>query len=142
MANEALFQPGREKTGGRQKGVGNKTTTEQKEIIHNFLTDNWSKAVEAMNKMDGYKFIDSYVKLAKFVWPTMTKNDTTATITGGLDIKVSFEDLKTRYTTGQPVVQDLDAATSVQELSDSFNPSSLAMLDLDMLKNEQDEEEL
>jgi len=57
----------REKTGGRAKGVPNKTTKQLKTMVHNFIADNWETVIKDFNSprlhpRDRLNFIERILK--------------------------------------------------------------------------------
>lgn len=61
---------GRGRLGGRTKGTPNKTTKFQKEMIQNFIDENWEEALEAWHSIDNasQKWI-GFTKLFEYIMP-------------------------------------------------------------------------
>lgn len=59
------------KTGGRQKGTPNKTTTFTKELITEMLSDYYDSGSMAkdMKELEPKERVDAFIKLATFVMP-------------------------------------------------------------------------
>ncbi len=57
------------KTGGRQKGTPNKTTTEIKELIAQFVGNNLEDIQDNYNQLEPEKKLHFFEKILKFVLP-------------------------------------------------------------------------
>ena len=88
------FEKGKNKTGGRKKGIENRTTKEAKTILEQVLlgqVDNIKSALEKIKIKDPAKYLDACSKLFTYVLPKK------ADITSGdkpmpKDINVTYVD--------------------------------------------------
>jgi hypothetical protein len=90
-----MFEKGRAKTGGRKPGVKNKTTAEIREAIQLVLSDKVDVLAEDLTKMSEFKQWTVLNAVAKYVLPTLNKNDDKVEHSGGFNITVSYEDTST-----------------------------------------------
>ncbi|TWR26914.1 hypothetical protein FPZ42_07720 [Mucilaginibacter achroorhodeus] len=88
-----MFHKGQQKTGGRKKGTKNKTTQEIRDAIQLVLSDKVDQLAEDLAKMDKFKQWTILNAVAKYVLPTLNKNDDTVEHTGEININISFEDI-------------------------------------------------
>lgn len=70
-----LFQKGREKTGGRQKGTQNKTTTITKEILNDIAEGIRPQLAKDIMSLDPRDRIATFLKLVEFVVPKPQRLD-------------------------------------------------------------------
>ena len=69
------FEKGKKKTGGRKKGIENRTTKEAKNILEQVLlgqVDNIKSALEKIKTKDPAKYLDACSKLFTYVLPKKT----------------------------------------------------------------------
>lgn len=62
---------GSAKTGGRKKGTPNKVTREKREMISQFLDDNWDNFLENYKKADSTTQLKIYMELIPYTTPKM-----------------------------------------------------------------------
>ena len=86
------FEKGKQKTGGRKAGVKNKTTAEIRDAIQKVLADKVDVLAEDLQTMSEFRQWTILNAVAKYVLPTLNKNDDSVTVSGGYNITVSFED--------------------------------------------------
>lgn len=73
-----MFQKGQRKTGGRTKGVTNKTTTQIKEMITELVgnqMEKWPAVIDKMMKNDPAEAMKITGRLIDYVLPKQTKID-------------------------------------------------------------------
>ena len=63
------FEKGREKTGGRVKGVKNKTTTDLKEWVFRLLQRNLKQIEKDLQELDAKERLILFEKLLRYVLP-------------------------------------------------------------------------
>ncbi len=81
------------KTGGRQKGSLNKTTSFSKEVFTNILNDYFESKMltEDLKKVDADKRLDFIIKIASFVVPKPQSID--MSVNGTLAHKTAIDDV-------------------------------------------------
>jgi hypothetical protein len=62
------------KTGGRQKGVPNKITTEIKEMFKEIVEGNLSKLESDLHELTPKERIDAIIKLSEFIVPKLQRS--------------------------------------------------------------------
>ncbi len=85
------FEKGKPKTGGRQPGVKNKTTQEIRDAIQLVLADKVDELANDLTTMSEFKQWTILNAVAKYVLPTLAKNEDTVEHSGEINITVSFE---------------------------------------------------
>lgn len=116
-----LFKPGQSgNPAGRPKGAVSRTTQQFKEMMADFLAGNFERVQEELNKQSGHRYIDSFVKLAKFV-PDFLSNDVKVDASGEVRISVEYvpsvvkvENIQDVEAIEQPLVHQLPAVTEVE----------------------------
>jgi hypothetical protein len=90
----ARFQKGDPKpvNSGRKPGVKNKTTQEIRDAIQKVLGDNVDGLEEDLSEMGSFKKWQILNAVAKYVLPTLNKNDDTVEHSGAIEIVVRFQD--------------------------------------------------
>jgi hypothetical protein len=63
------FETGREKTGGRTKGTPNKKTTELREKLIQFTSDNFDEIMNDLKQLKPKDRIQQFIKLMEFAIP-------------------------------------------------------------------------
>lgn len=63
------FETGREKTGGRQPGSTNRTTTDIKSRIANFIDEQFDSIADDMSQLKPKERVTAYLKLMEYVVP-------------------------------------------------------------------------
>jgi len=58
-----------QKTGGRQKGTPNRTTTEAKQILQKIVNNELDNITDLLNKLEPKERIDSIIKLLPYIVP-------------------------------------------------------------------------
>jgi|GEM_PF-3583954 len=86
------FQKGREKTGGRVKGSKNKTTQEIRDALQKVLSNKIEDLEADLETMSEFKQWTILNSVAKFVLPTLNKNDDKVEHSGEININVNFSD--------------------------------------------------
>jgi len=86
------FQKGREKTGGRVKGSKNKTTQEIRDALQKVLSNKIEDLETDLATMSEFKQWTILNSVAKFVLPTLNKNDDKVEHSGEININVNFSD--------------------------------------------------
>lgn len=76
-------QKGSVKTGGREAGTPNRTTSELRDRIKLFLTDNFDLIQSEFIKLDPAQKMNAYERLLKYTIPVMGAND----------LKIDFENM-------------------------------------------------
>lgn len=66
-----------EKTGGRKKGVPNKTTQEVREMFSQLLSENLEQLRNDLSKLEPYQRVNALIKLSQFIVPRPTENHLT-----------------------------------------------------------------
>ncbi|WP_428329034.1 hypothetical protein [Mucilaginibacter sp.] len=96
------FEKGKPKTGGRLPGVKNKSTAEIREAIQKVLADKVDELADDLASMNEFKQWTILNAVAKYVLPTLAKNEDTVEYSGEIKITVSFSDgdIATDYPTG------------------------------------------
>ena len=89
------FEQGKPKTGGRAKGVQNKSTLDLKSTIQGIVEKGFESIESDLQEMDAKDRVGFILKLAEFVIPKMreNKNDTN-TIRLGLDCEAVYLDVQ------------------------------------------------
>jgi hypothetical protein len=87
-----MFQKGHQKIGGRRKGSKNKTTQEIRDAIQLVLSDKVDQLADDLAKMDKFKQWTILNSVAKYVLPTLNKNDDTVEHSGNISINITYED--------------------------------------------------
>lgn len=77
---------------GRKPGVKNKTTAEIREAIQKVLADNVDGLADDLATMGEFRKWTILNSVAKYVLPTLNKNDNDTSLSGEVKITVSFED--------------------------------------------------
>lgn len=67
--NRMAWTKGMKKTGGRKRGVTNKTTAELKELIKRFCTDNYQSVLMEWAKLKGRDKVKLYIDLLSYCVP-------------------------------------------------------------------------
>lgn len=86
----AQFEPKRKKTGGRVKGVQNKTTEEAKTIINRIVDKSlaWAEEdIEKLRKKDSIKAFELAMKLMEYAYPKLKAID----IKGTMDVNAKID---------------------------------------------------
>lgn len=65
------FEPGNKLGTGRPKGAANKTTSELRQVLSKFVTDNWKIVQEKFTSLDSDEQINILVKVLPFVVPKL-----------------------------------------------------------------------
>lgn len=91
------FKTGDEKlpNSGRKKGTPNKTTAEIREAIQKVLADKVDVLAADLANMTEFKQWTILNAVAKYVLPTLNKNDNDTNVSGEINITVSFDDADT-----------------------------------------------
>ena len=63
------------KTGGRQKGTPNKTTSEIREHFQNLITENLGQLNQDLKSLEPHQRLKMIIELSKFVVPTLKATD-------------------------------------------------------------------
>lgn len=63
------FEKGRGKTGGRQPGSINRTTTDIKSRIANFIDEQFDSIADDMSQLEPKERVTAYLKLMEYVVP-------------------------------------------------------------------------
>ncbi|GAB3026595.1 hypothetical protein [Spirosoma pulveris] len=63
------FEKGRSKTGGRQPGSTNRTTTDIKARIANFIDEQFDSIADDMSLLEPKERVTAYLKLMEYVVP-------------------------------------------------------------------------
>ena len=89
------FEQGKLKTGGRAKGVQNKSTSDLKSTLQGIVEKGFERIESDLQEMDAKDRVGFILKLAEFVIPKMreNKNDTN-TIRLGLDCEAVYLDVQ------------------------------------------------
>lgn len=93
------FEPKREKTGGRKKGVKNKTTEEAKSIINRIVDKSlgWAEQdIEKIRKKDPIKGFELAMKLMEYAYPKLKSID----ISGAMDVSHKVEKIVVEIKSG------------------------------------------
>lgn len=67
-----MFKKGKEKTGGREKGVKNRATTNLRERITNLLDSNFDLIQFDLLKLEPKDRIKSYIDLLRYALPALS----------------------------------------------------------------------
>lgn len=86
------FEKGHQKAGGRQKGTPNKSTDELRLMLQNIAAKNFDKLEDDLNEMKVGMRWTVIEKLLKYFMPSLTKNENDNSISGGVDITISYAD--------------------------------------------------
>lgn len=62
---------GHKRYGGREKGVPNKTTTETKEMIKNFMQDKFEEVSNAWDGLSPVDKVKTYIQLVPYIMPRL-----------------------------------------------------------------------
>lgn len=65
-ANKTTFKPGE---GGRRKGTPNKTTKEMRELLSDFISDNWYKLQDDFNVLEPKDRVQIFERLLQYILP-------------------------------------------------------------------------
>lgn len=105
--SSTLFEKGREKTGGRQKGTPNRTTQEMRNLIQSVMDKNLENLEEDLVLMNPTNRWMVLQKLAAYFMPTLSKNDNTNTNSGEMKIVVEYSTPNNSSNTSEePAVKD------------------------------------
>jgi hypothetical protein len=86
------FEKGREKTGGRKPGVGNKTTQEIRDAIQLVLSKRIEELDADLDNMSEFKKWTLLNNVTKYVLPALAKNEDSIEHSGGIKITVNYAD--------------------------------------------------
>ena len=69
------FTEGRKKTGGRKKGVGNKSTEQLREMVGKLMEDNMERIQSDIDSLEPKDRVKAMIDLMRFVLPTLKATD-------------------------------------------------------------------
>ena len=72
-----MFQKGKEKTGGRQKGTPNKKNEQLRTLIGNFLQENFEEVQKEFATLSNKDKVKAYTELLPYALPKMQSVETT-----------------------------------------------------------------
>ena len=72
-----MFQKGKEKTGGRQKGTLNKKNEQLRTLIGNFLQENFEEVQKEFATLSNKDKVKAYTELLPYALPKMQSVETT-----------------------------------------------------------------
>ena len=75
-SGENSFKKGKEKTGGREKGVPNKKTELWESFSTYCINDGLEKFKTELNKLEGEKYVNAYISLLEFHKPKLARTQT------------------------------------------------------------------
>lgn len=97
------FKQGKEKTGGRIKGISvNKTTAEIREALQLIYSQNLQRLQEDLDAMGPFQRQQILDKLNSKFLPTLSKSENTNENSGSMTIKVEYGDSDTETPTETP----------------------------------------
>ena len=76
------------KTGGRKKGAANKNTRELRDMIKNFLTDNYDSVMEAWEGLEDKDRVRLYLDMMQYAVPKLQNTTEEMKVTGSYTISV------------------------------------------------------
>jgi len=88
------FEQGKKKTGGRKKGVPNKTTDELRQMVTMILDKNMERLQEDIDQLDPKDRVKTVLDLLKFAIPTLKAVDLTNDSKGVNQIEIIVTDYK------------------------------------------------
>lgn len=59
------------KTGGRKKGIPNKTTTETRQLLKSIVDDKFDEFKQRMKDLPDKEFCQLYIQMCKFIVPSL-----------------------------------------------------------------------
>ena len=84
------FQKGKPKTGGRKKGVKNRTTAEIRQHIQTVIDAQYNKLESDLDSLSPFQRVMMVEKLTKYFLPALNKNDDTVNHSGEIKIIVEY----------------------------------------------------
>lgn len=88
----ARYEKGKPKTGGRKKGVQNKTTEQIREQIKNVVSNKLDVFEADLATMSPFQQWQILEKVTKYFLPALNKNDDSVEHSGNISINISFDD--------------------------------------------------
>ena len=84
------------KTGGRQKGTPNKVTSDLRQRINTFLSDNWESLQKDFEQLEPKDRLNFYEKLLQFGLPKLQSTQLTSDLNRLTDTQIDYiiNDLK------------------------------------------------
>lgn len=73
---ENSFQKGKEKTGGRTKGAGNKKTEQWEQFSEYCLNGGLERFKQELNTLDGEKYVNAFLSLLEYHKPKLARTQT------------------------------------------------------------------
>ena len=73
---------------GRKKGTPNKVKTDTREMMREYIANNFSQYIQRMENLDDRDYTRAYAEMCKFVVPVLQSTSIDATI----ESKVTIED--------------------------------------------------
>lgn len=86
----AKFEKGKPKTGGRKKGVKNRTTAEIRQHIQTVIDGQYDKLEADLNSLSPFQRVMMVEKLTKYFLPALNKNDDSINHSGEIKIIVEY----------------------------------------------------
>lgn len=65
------------KFGGRKKGTSNALTKQSKELLKEFMENNYSTFLERLNNLNDKDYCNNYISLLKYILPTLKASEIT-----------------------------------------------------------------
>jgi len=90
------FKKGKPKTGGREKGISNRTTKEAREILDKILfaeIDNVSSALEEIRSKNKMAYLETFSKLLAYSLPKKTDVTSAGDKIAPINIVIDKQDL-------------------------------------------------
>lgn len=88
----ARYEKGKTKTGGRKKGVQNRTTEQIREYIKDIVDGELKTLPEDLKQMNKFQKWQILEKVTKYFLPALNKNDDSVEHSGSINIIVSYDD--------------------------------------------------
>lgn len=87
----ARYEKGKTKTGGRKKGVQNRTTEQIREYIKDIVDGELKTLPEDLKLMNKFQKWQILEKVTKYFLPQLAKNDDSINHSGEIKINISWE---------------------------------------------------